>query len=152
MTICSPLFPLPHPSCCSLSPREQACGWVMPPGLYVLHESCASGPAHWLKDLSKSGLMSSAWCTPEHKAQLQSRWGNTSHSIKHRNTNLLYNNKTNSVGLLCGTQCGFENLNRLTQKRCQDRAKHRVVHQGFFLIILTAHTQKGHVKSSNYFI
>lgn len=51
-----------------------------------------------------------------------------------------------------GTQCGIENLNRLTQKRCQDRAEYRVMHQGFFFIILTANTQKGQADSFHDFI
>lgn len=50
------------------------------------------------------------------------------------------------------TQCGIENLNRLTQKRCQDRAEYRVMHQGFFFIILTANTQKGQADSFHDFI
>lgn len=38
------------------------------------------------------------------------------------------------------TQYVSKNLNTLTQKCCQDRAEYWVMHQGFFLIILTAHT------------
>lgn len=57
----------------SLSPREQACDWAMPPVLDVLHGSGASGQAHWLKDLSRSGLTSLTWCTPEHTVQLGAR-------------------------------------------------------------------------------
>ena len=55
----------------SPSPLEQVGGWGRRPGLGGLRGYGGAGPARWQKGPSRSGLTSSAWCTPRHRAPLR---------------------------------------------------------------------------------